>query len=344
MKESAEINISTFDENLLGRLAGFARQVHPRVADTGKRISWFSLGNPFLEGKGNSPALIALNRGGAIIGQFMLNDQEWHYKGLKNRGVFGYDFFVAENYRKSGIGALLLLKAVRGQKVFFGVGLTPAAEKLYRAAKISKIGELKKFLWVNRPFASAAHVLGHLFRFQMNAEDPSGSWSFPEIAGAGGLVFRLTRVSPTGKYDAYYDSEIIEFSRSEEFLRWRFFDSGMNYKFYLCADYYKPLFFVVRPLLRKGLKLLSLLDYKFPLKDENAWKLVLDTAKSIARKMGFDGLVSGGSCEFINRTFVREGFLPVGTPAPIVSTSRNSGAGIYLTLADADLDLNFGDA
>lgn len=344
------MNISVLDAGRLGQLADFARQIHPRLIDIKKRISWFSLGTPFLEKGEIPPALIALDKDGRIAGQFMLNDQEWHYKNLKNRGVFGYDFFIAEDHRRSGMGAILLLKAVRGEKVFFGVGLTPAAGKLYNAAKIKKIGDLKKFLWVNKPFSSARHVLSYMFKSNGEISGSYCNKMFPLITNAGGLVFKLIQTPPGEKYDPYYDPDVIEFSRSAGFLRWRFFDPDIKYYFYYCPDYDLPLFFIVRPVLRKGLKLLSLVDYKFPLKDKQASRAILQAAKNIARGLGFDGLVSAGSHESINKAFVKEGFLPVGKPAPIVSTFRddsltvgNPHIEIYITMADADLDLNFGD-
>lgn len=345
----AEVNISVLDAGRLGQLADFARQIHPRLIDIKKRISWFLLGTPFLEKGETPPALIALDKDGRIAGQFMLNNQEWHYKNLKNPGVFGYDFFIPESYRKSGIGALLLLKAVRGRRVFFGVGLTPAAEKLYNAAKIKKIGDLKKFLWVNRPFASIVHILSCMLKSNEIISGPDCNKIFPAMANADGFTFKLIREPPAEEYAPYYDPDVIEFSRSKEFLHWRFFDADIKYHFYYCRDYDMPLFFVIRPALRKGLRLLSLVDYKSPGRDKKALGLILKTAKSIARRLGFDGLVSAGSREFINTTFKRGGFLPVGKPAPIVSTFRNNLAGdkpdieICITMADADLDLNFGD-
>lgn len=345
-----EVRISTLDVNRINELADFSRQIHPRLIDARKRISWFLLGTPFLEEIENTPALITLDTDGRIAGQFMLNDQEWYYKNLKYRGVFGYDFFIAEDHRRSGMGALLLFKAVRGERVFFGVGLTPAAEKLYEAAKIKKIGVLKKFLWVNKPFSSAGHVLSYMFKWNGEISGSNCDKVFPAKAFACSLVFKLIQEPPVEKYNPYYDPDVIEFSRSTGFLRWRFFDSDIKYYFYYCSDYDVPLFFVVRPVLRKGLKLLSLVDYKSPVRDGKALGSILKAAKSIARVMGFDGLVSAGSYESINKAFAKEGFLPVGKPAPIVSTFRddpltgdNPDVEVCITMADADLDLNFGD-
>lgn len=345
------LSIACLSHKRLPDLERFLKLIHPQLDNPGERILWFTFRTPFLRDKQDPPALLALNKEDKIAGQFMLNNQEWFYGGVVNQGFFGYDFFIKESYRKSGIGALLLIRAVRQYNPFFGVGLTGPAEKLYEAAKVKEIGRLKKFLWINEPFSSLRHILCSFFKPNYRMFGANCNTEFPAGAYSGSLVFKLAQTPVLEKYAPYYDPAVIEFSRSKEFLRWRYFDSDIKYHFYYCSDYDVPLFFVVRPVLRKGLNLLSLVDYKVPVDDHIAWLSVLEAAKKIAKKMGFDGLVSAGSHVFFNQGFKKRGFLTVGKSAPIVSTIlRNplpeKGAvegAIYITMGDADLDLNFGD-
>jgi len=347
----ADLRIASLDLKHFSGLMDFAKIVHPGEADLADRVSWFSLGSPFLKEEDKLPALLALSED-KIIGQFMLNNQVWHFQDRIKEGFFGYDFFIKESYRKTGIGALLLIKAVRERSPFFGVGLTEAAERLYTAAKVERIGSLNKFLWPNRPFFCAAHILRRFIIRRGIREESATNGLFPQSIMMEGSNFELLPSFPAGEYKPDYDPETIEFSRSAEFLNWRFFESrNIRYYFYYCLSNNQPLYFVLRKVFRKGLNLLSLVDYKVSFRDPDALRLIIKCAKKITRDLKLDGLFTASSVNNFSRVMKDEGFISVGKPAPIVSTvgsMLSSGSperknAIYITMADADLDLNFGD-
>lgn len=346
----ADLRIVSLDLEHFSGLMDFAKIVHPGEANLADRVSWFSLGSPFLKEKDKFPAFLALSED-KIVGQFMLNNQEWHFQDRIKEGFFGYDFFIKESCRKTGIGALLLIKAVRERNPFFGVGLTEAAEKLYTAAKVERIGSLNKFLWPNRPFLCAAHIARRFIIRRGICEEPATNGSFPRSIMMEGSNFELLSSFPAVKYKPYYDPETIEFSRSAEFLNWRFFEArNIKYYFYYCLLNNLPLYFVLKKVFRKGLNLLSLVDYKSPLHDLGALRLIIKCAKKITRDLKLDGLFTASSVNNFSRVMKDEGFISVGKPSPIVSTvggmllsgSPERKNAIYITMADADLDLNFG--
>ncbi len=348
----ADLKITSLELKHFSGLIDFAKIVHPGEANLADRVSWFSLGSPFLKEKDKLPAFLVLSEEDKIVGQFMLNNQEWYFQNRIKEGFFGYDFFIEESYRKTGIGALLLIKAVRERNPFFGVGLTEIAEKLYTAAKVERIGSLTKLLWPNRPFSCAAHIVRRLIKRRGIWEEPASNRLFPQSIMMEGNNFELLSSFPAGKYKPYYDSEAIEFSRSAEFLNWRFFESrNIQYYFYYCLISNQPIYFVLRKVSRKGLNLLSLVDYKAPFHDPDALRLIIKCAKKITRDLRSDGLFTASSVNNFSKVMKDEGFISVGKPAPIVSTiagMASSGAlerknAIYSTMADADLDLNFGD-
>jgi len=347
----ADVNISSLSLKQVPELAHFSKLIHPKLNNAKERILWFTFSTPFLKDNETPPALLALSREGKVVGQFMLNGQEWNYQGETNSGFFGYDFFIEKSFRGSGIGALLLFKVIRQYKPFFGIGLTEAAERLYNVAKVKEIGSFKKFLWINNPLSSCKHVLSYLVKLNSKYLKLSHTRLFPQKINVGGLIFELVERLPEEKYKPYYDPGVIEFSRSTEFLRWRFFDSDIKYYFYYCENYNTPLFFVVRPILKKGLNLLSLVDYKVSVEDATAWRAILRAAKKITKDTDLDGLVSVSSYDYFSSVFKKEGFFTVGKPAPIVSTVYDTlPAGniskettIFITMADSDVDLNFGD-
>jgi len=328
-------------------LINFIEKAHPGRCNAKEKIDWFSFDNPFLGEKGLSPAVLALTEEGRVVGQFLLSKQQLHYKGLAKGCFIGHDFFVDEAYREKGVGALLLIKSVRGHSPFFGVGLTEDAQKLYKAAKIDTIGLLRKFLWINSYSSSVAHCLRYfLKKRQRHITENIFPKSMPTDSGEFSLIENFSDLS----YEPYYDPDLIQFSRSLEFIRWRFFASPIKYYFYTNNKGSHPAYFVLRKTFRKGLKLLSIVDYKAPLNDTEASISILKACKDLAKTFKLDGVVTSSSSSIFDKMLKKEGFFKASKETPIVSTLMSgqemideSKKEIFVTMADSDLDLNFGD-
>jgi GNAT superfamily N-acetyltransferase len=337
------IKISFLNESQIPQLLDFSRSIYPERSNIEDRAFWFSFNNPFLKTESRPPVWLALDENNKIVGQFMLNNQEWHFQGITREGFFGYDFFVEESCRKTGAGALLMIKAIRKCTPFFGLGLAKDSQKMFSAGGLKVIGSLGKFLWINRIASSILHSLKYFLKrgtsFKVLAKV-----DFPAFLDIEGVSFKLLSDSPDSSYNDYHDPEAIEFSRSHEFLKWRFFKSKIKYYFYYCSSREYPIYFVLRPAQRKGLNLLSIVDYKVPLGQELLWNLILRASKKIARLLSFDGIVTASSHVFFNQGLKDEKFFPAGKPAPILSTiSTSAKPAVYFTMADADIDLNFGE-
>jgi len=343
------IKIMPVDDSLTEKIAGFSKALYPQMNNLKDYIQWFSHDAPFLKGR-PIPGLLALSDENEIVGCYMFNHQEWYFQGGKYEGFIGYDFFVKKDFRKTGTGALLLIQSLRKYKPFIGLGMSATLERLYTVMKVKEIGKLEKFLWVNRPLSSVNHGLKYLFTRNFRTQKPMRQEIFPKSLSRDEVSFNLLSRFPAESYKEYYDDSVVEFSRSAEFLDWRFFKRKNGYGFYYCQDGEYPLYFVVRPVSFKGLHLLLIVDYKIPLHEKKSWRLILRLSKKIARQLRFDGLITASSHMVFDNGLKSEGFFSIGRLGAIISTSANSlplkpglKSNIYVTMGDSDIDLNFGD-
>jgi len=106
----------------------------------------------------------------------------------------------------------------------------------------------------------------------------------------------------------------------------------------------------VREVIYKGLYLLLVVDMKFPFNDLDSGSIILEGLQQLAKKLDTDGVIMISSNKKLDKLLRKYEFSDVGNPSPIVSNvfkQMNNLQGenppIHITMADSDLDLNFGD-
>jgi GNAT superfamily N-acetyltransferase len=338
---TSPIRIVQFNETLRPGLLDFAALVHSSEKKIRHRLEWFIFSNPSLEKKHHAPGLFAVTPENKIVGQFLMSPCEIIFRHRKYLAYFGYDFFVHEEYRSQGVGALLFIQGVRAFQPFFGVGVTQPVEKIAQVAGLKSLGALRKFIWVNNPVSLGFNVINYRIN-KSSARDESDEL-FPESTPAGGFKFLLFRQLPDKYNDNRTQDDAIEIGRSRAFLQWRFFASPRKWYFYFspeCGTY-----FIVRRARYQGMRLLVVVDYRYPSGLHERLKVVLEAAKNIARQLNLDGVVMASTCGYTDDALRREAFFQAGRPSPVIASlpSQYPSLPLCLTMGDSDLDFSFGE-
>ena len=105
---------------------------------------------------------------------------------------------------------------------------------------------------------------------------------------------------------------------------------------------------VVRGVSFQGMRLLLLVDHRFPMGKFESLDIILQAAKSLASTAGLDGVVTAATYLPLEEPLKREHFIPTGKPPPVIAYPPSVAfslavTSIPLTVADSDLDFSFGD-
>jgi hypothetical protein len=169
----------------------------------------------------------------------------------------GVDLFVRESARNSRAGGALAFKIVRAYSPFFCVTISAAAEKVFAAIGIRTVGTMRKFLWVRGPrglVGLATAAFGGKARLRPVVA--------PATLAVGGARFTKATVADLGRVvQRPWPDGRLELDRSAAFLAWRFFGVPGTYVTYLLEGD-PSCYFVVRAATRRGLSVLSLVDFR----------------------------------------------------------------------------------
>ncbi len=343
---SNEVRIVQWDETLKQGFFDFARFVHPKEDGLKERMQWFTFGAKLAEANTNLPGLAIVKDNGEIIGQFMMSPFEFHLRQKKYVGYFGYDFFVKEEYRSRGAGALLFVQGVRVYAPFIGVGLTHIVEKISKAAGIQTIGLLKNFVWMRNPVSLSSQFLKpRLVKSPPENVKPDSEAVFPNEVDISGLKFERSNSVPEDLAASCSD-EVLEPVRSAEFLKWRFWDCPWAYGVYINHNSVGPLWLVVRAVSFQGMRLLMVVDHRFPSAKPESVEIILKAAKRISEDAHLEGVVVASTHVPMEDVLKREGFLAAGRPSSVIAYLPSEEfsppvKSIHLTMADSDLDFIF---
>lgn len=340
-----DTKISNLNVSQLKEFMKFNKKAYPERVNAKKRFQWFFLDNPALEDKEN-PNVLLYYKGNEIIGQFLLNPFEWHFNGKDYKGYWGVDYYVLKEHRSAG-GALLAMKAIRGYKPYFTIGPSEVSKKIHLFFRTKIIGCVNKFIWFRNPFA--AFLLAMNILFKKKSDKKFKELEFPLSLYSNGIKFKL--VNELSDWNEYHWNNTIEFSRSLEFLRWRFFNSFKKYYFYLINDSTMPAYFVVRKCFWRGLILLVIVDYKIPYGDINSWMSILKTSKLLAKITNCDGVIIMSSHQVFDKELKKNLFIKVGKGSLIITNAKIDVSDkviqnrnlVYATMADCDLDINLAE-
>ena len=292
-------------------------------------------------------SLIALNKEDKIIGQALLLPSRLTYKGKEYPMYWGMDYFVEQSYR--GLSGVVLVKRTVEHENHFGVGLTEVSLAVHLAAGERIAGYMKKYIKLRL----TALALPFLF---LNFKGIVKSRPFPEsLKVKKGKFVRVYNPEEIVSKAGYWNPELIEFSRSKEFINWRFFHYKNKYIIYKYVsdndtNTEKPTYFVVRPVVWRKLKCLLLVDYRHPDDKGELYDLILKAAKKLTRKTWRAASITGCSLPSNSKVLKKNWFVEFGTKLVVVSkfplihdiNDCNTDA-IHVTFADSDCDFYYGN-
>ena len=339
------IHLTTLTSDRFDDYLDFVRQIYPQRRYAAERFATQVLQNPFLEDAQRPEILLALDGQDASIGHFGLSPYRFHRGGTELIGYSGFDFYVLEAYRQHGVGKMLAAAAV-ARTPYFGIGATPVAERIYVKLGAATVGRMHRYFWLRSPLQSA-YLLGHtLFKTHwIRKTERVGDFNLPEQVMVADVVFDH-RTMADGSEDYAWSEDVITFSRSPEFLDWRYFNHPEQYRLYALQGSQPTRFFVIRRYAWRGLSLLCLVDYRVPGGDARSFGLMLDAVRTLARQGKFDGVVVYSSLRFIDESLLQRSFRKIGQPTIVVikgdlsmdETLIDGRAYVLATLADCDQD------
>ncbi len=337
------MKIQKISELQFKQIFAFNKQIFPQRTDAEAHFRFLFIDNPLVTDKSKPGGLIAVNEKEVIIGQFMLSPAEFQYQQQKVPCYFGCDYYVTEPYRNSGAGALLAMQAINGYKPYFTIGPSPDALQISVALKTRIIGELHKYIRLVN-FTSPFKALLQQCKFHATGRKPALA-VFPDLVETDGLVFnKITK--PDDWQEINPQVNYLEFSRSRQFIKWRFFSQPDRYYIYQAGQVGGYL--VCRTLNWHGLQLLALVDYRASLLNKHEFTAILKASVKIAAAAKLDGMMTMSSLAFFDKIMRKNGFMKIGRPQTVLTNAaldlprnrienRNM---IFTTMADCDLDLN----
>ena len=317
----------------------FNAEIFPTRVSVPARFRFQILENPLLAAKDAPDVALVAEDDGTILGQVILQPIEFHYGGTRTRGFMGVDLFVKEAARNTRAGAALAFKIVRAYSPFFCVTISEAAAKVFAAVGIRTIGTMRKFLWVR-----GVRGLVGLATAALGRTAPLRPVVAPPALAIGDARFVKATVADTTRVaQRPWSGDRLELDRSPAVLAWRFFGVPDVYVTYL-LDGDPSCFFVVRAASRRGLSVLSLVDYRTAPERPASFAAIVRAVKRLARLGGFDGVATASSVAAFDATLKRAWFFEVGAPVPVLANLAFEPQHLYVTMADADTDLRFDEA
>jgi hypothetical protein len=327
----------------------FNVKINPDRDDIIDRLKFQIFENPFLKDPLTPEVLVAFDDDNNIIGQHLHDPFMYHFDGKYHKGFYGYDYYVVKEHRKKGIGTAIATKSNEEFYPHFGVGVSNASIRILLSLGNKIIGNMFWYIWPGSVLSLLRMVFNSLFpgkikhqtTLKKNVVFPStitlGKDSFKRVDSLDGLEYH------------HWDDQLLEFSRSFEFLDWRFFKKKAIYSVYLLDESMPSTYFVVRKIASQGLTLLALVDYRVPFEDKKRFKLILRAAKFISKTNGFDGIYAMSSLSFFDKLFRQGLFIKTGDPIPMILNAKlvisnqriENRQAVFATMADSDLDFYF---
>ncbi|MDZ7341195.1 MAG: GNAT family N-acetyltransferase [candidate division KSB1 bacterium] len=333
----------------LAKFFEFNQRINPTQPHIVERLQWQIFDNPRLANAMQPCVLLATNDQNQLIGQHLHNPMEYHWGGKTHCGFFGYDFYVDSAYRGQGIGKALA--AASDQKFFphWGLGVAERSKKILLALKNRVVGKLYIFVWLRNPLFPLHLAKDVLLKSNRRLKKlTQRPFSFPAEVMVGGRRFRLVDSLPQPETDQW-PNDVLRFSRSSDFLQWRFFHPQHRYAAYVLDDPGATTYLVVRMIRARGLYLLALVDYHVPYGNSDRFRLIVQAAKLLARLTRADGVFTMSSYQMFDEDLRQERFfkrrqpIDILTNAPLVVSPKRIERRQFMvaTMADSDLDFYF---
>ncbi|PIE50578.1 MAG: hypothetical protein CSA38_02075 [Flavobacteriales bacterium] len=268
-----------------------------------------------------------------VFGQFLIMANHFYYQQKKYEGGWGFDFIIDEKLRGQKKGKILAEKVMKTPN-YCVLGVSKASEHLHYKLGNKKVGEAFRYI----RFLNLLSPTRLIFK---KSDFDKYKVSYPETIKANKMSFkRITYVHQLPD-KPYWNENKLEWDRSAEFLKWRFFEKENKYAFYISEG--KNEYFVVRKVRWRNLNVLLLVDYRYNGGKvfENMYKMVL----KIAKKTDCSAVISLSSNQEEQAFLKRKMNIKFGDSLLVMTTCKEVGnvKEASVTFADSDADNFYGD-
>ena len=254
--------------------------------------------------------------------------------------VWSYDTKVLDEYRNTDAGTILCGEAFFVKNIF-GAGLSAISKEINKRIHSRFIAKSTAFIRLNiNLFTSIFHIF--LRKHEVVLPDSR----YPNhVKTRLGIFSRFNNVAdlyqPQGNY---WNENILEFERSVEFLKWRFFSFRDKYQMYVCHLNDKcrnDIYFVCRQYSLYGMPILYIVDYRFDVNNQAEQEAIIEAASALAMELKFAGVYIRSSLSGFSGILRKYSFLEKKGGADIVTRFKPAfeyESKVFHTSADSDMD------
>lgn len=321
-----------YKPELFPQILAFNKKSFPLRKGVDKSFEWRFGQNPY----GNvleKGAFIFNREGNEILGQFLVMKNAFWFRGKKYGGVWGFDFIVDEKLRGQKKGKILAEAAI-SEENYCVFGVSKASEALHYKFGNKELGKAFRYI---KPLG-----LSSAFYFLFNNK----KFKREEVQYPETLSFNKQKAKRVFSPDElpekpFWNAEVLEWDRSNTFLKWRFFSEKNKYALYYAED--SSFYFVVRKIRWKNLNCLFLVDYRYA--SEEVFPVICKLAVKAAYKTKSLALISVSSMETEQQFLKKNLNKSFGEPIQIITTCTEvfGAEKVAVTAADSDFDTFYGD-
>ncbi len=280
------------------------------------------------------PAIIVVDESDNVVGCQLFFTTEAFVKGEQRAVAWGHETYLNEEYRSyAGLEFVIAINC----DYIMGIGLSDINRKLQKKLKNVIVDTAFNYFYIDIFFPWG--IVKKLFKTPppslKNIESVKAKVTFNLVHDASEIII---------PNNGFWFKHKIEYDiiRDQNFINYRFINNSVyNYSVYeYHNDNGDSCYFVVRPILFRGIPTLLLVDYRY-IGDERLLDYILACVKKIARKNQIGVIQTTGAMKDVENAF--ESLFCIKRPAECVihkSLKPKSSDYISITPADSDVDFN----
>lgn len=322
-----EYRIINYEEKFSSKLRTYLKTIHSELSE--EYIS-FCVDN--LIRNDNSPSLLVIDREENIVGCHLFFFSEMMKRGQTNEVLWGHETYLNKECRKYiGLDFVLKIKKYKGA----GIGLSEINTKIQNKLHGNFLEGLYQYIIPS--FYIFKTVFWRIFKIK-----PSISLSAPNVIDVKeGKFILVQKPEAFQEYNnGYWCNGHVDadFKRGRDYISYRFFNNVKKYYVYqlMTRQNTANCYFVVRPIIYKGFQMLSVVDYRYRMGEEN-FNTVLKAAEKIALRNKIGALYLMSSDPYLQNN-KRIKYTSVKWSTQIITSRIEKKESYLVTSAEADVD------
>lgn len=226
--------------------------------------------------KHEDPAILVVDDDDNIVGEHLFFYTKAKINGVEQGVRWSHDTYLEESARRY-IGLDFVIE-INSRKNCFGIGLSEINKKITQKVNRAAFFPVYTFLLFN-PYL-LLDILKRPFVKTVKQLDYSDSFAVKDITFEKVTDINTLHI-PNQGYWGGQDGYDIEFVRDREYIRRRFFNNPVfKYTMYHNNDSY----FIVRPIIYRGFRTLSIVDYRYNMSKQDNLDILLKAFTTLAKK------------------------------------------------------------